>query len=295
VSADVKAVVAGITISNAGRVMYPDPVITKLDLARYYERVSEWMLPHIANRPLSLVACPAGITGDCMYIKHGKAPALRALRRIAIAERTKVDDYLVLDSVEGLVSLMQMNWLEAHTWNSTTADLEHPDRLVFDLDPGPDVGWPSVVRAARTTRDAIAARGLRAWVKTSGGRGLHVVVPIVPEASWDTCLSFSERVAADLVDEDADTFTTQFARSGREGQIFVDVLRNRRGSTVVCAFSPRARPGAPVSVPQAWDELSPGRTPAHYTVRSVPRRLAALRSDPWADYWQCLQHVPSTA
>ena len=227
-----------------------------------------------------------------MYIKHGKAPALPALRRIAIAEKTKTDDYLVLDSVEGLVSLMQMNWLEAHTWNSTTDHLEHPDRLVFDLDPGPDVGWPAVVAAARATRDHLASLGLRAWVKTSGGRGLHVVVPVAPDASWDACLSFSERVAAALVEEDGRTFTTQFARAGREAQIFVDVLRNRRGSTVVSAFSPRARPGAPVSVPLAWDELSPRRTPAHYTVVSVPRRLGALRSDPWAGYWQCAQHLP---
>lgn len=292
VKAGSRAEVAGVAITNPDRVVYPDPRLTKLDLARYYERVGEWMLPHIANRPLTLVACPSGISGPCMYIKHGKAPALPALRRIDITEKTKIDEYLVLDSVEGLVSLMQMNWLEAHTWNSTTDHLEQPDRLVFDLDPGPDLEWPAVVRAARSTRDVLASFGLDAWVKTSGGRGLHVVVPLAPEASWDACLTFSERVADALVETDADTFTTQFARAGREAQIFVDVLRNRRGSTAVSAFSPRARPGAPVSVPLGWDELSGRRAPGHYSVQSVPRRLTSLRNDPWANYWHCVQRLP---
>jgi bifunctional non-homologous end joining protein LigD len=284
--------VAGIAISNPDRVMYPDAGVTKLELARYYERVADWMLPHITGRPLSLVFCPEGIDGECVYLKHARSGAPAALRRVQIAEKTKVDEYMVVESVGGLVSLIQMNWIEAHTWNSRIEHLEQPDRLVFDLDPGPDVGWAAVVRAARATRDVLATHGLRAWVKTSGGRGLHVVVPIQPRASWKACLAFCEGIAGELVRDAPSRFTTQFAKAGRERHILVDVLRNRRGNTVITAYSPRARPGAPVSVPLAWDELSAGRRPERYTVRSVPRRLARLENDPWDGYWTSSQALP---
>jgi bifunctional non-homologous end joining protein LigD len=284
--------VAGVTITNGHRVMYPDPPLTKLDLARYYERVGEWMLPHIAGRPLSLVFCPHGITGPCTYLKHGKSGRLTALQRVQIREKTKVDEYMVLDSVEGLVSLMQMNWIEAHTWSSRLTHLEQPDRLVVDLDPGPEVGWPLVVRAARAARDVLDARGLQAWVKTTGGRGLHLVAPLEPAASWDRCLAFAHAIADQLVHEAPSLFTTDFAKAGRADRILVDMLRNRRGNTTVSAFSPRARPGAPVSTPMHWDELSTRKAPDRFTVRSVPRRLAQLGADPWAGFWTCHQPLP---
>jgi bifunctional non-homologous end joining protein LigD len=224
-----------------------------------------------------------------VYLKHGKTWGPGALRRIRIPEKKKVGEYMVLDTLEGLVSLIQMNWLEAHTWNSTTDHLEQPDRLIVDLDPGPDVGWPAVVRAAMSTRAALDARGLQSWVKTTGGRGLHVVVPIVANATWDECLSFCEAVGADLVRDAPSLYTLQFAKAGREKQILIDVLRNRRGNT---AISARARPGATVSVPLAWDELTPRRRPDRFTVRTVPRRLAQLTTDPWERYWTCNQRVP---
>lgn len=284
--------VAGVAITNGHRVMYPDPPITKMDLARYYEQVGPWMLPHIAGRPLSLVFCPKGISGPCTYVKHGRAGRLTALQRVQIREQTKVDEYMVLDSVEGLVSLMQMNWIEAHTWSSRLTHLEQPDRLVVDLDPGPDVSWPEVVRAARAARKVLEARGLRSWVKTTGGRGLHLVVPLVPAASWDQCLAAAHAVAEELVRDAPALFTTDFARAGRADRILVDMLRNRRGNTAVSAFSPRARPGATVSTPIHWDELTPRRAPDRFTVRSVPRRLAQIGTDPWAEYWTCRQQLP---
>jgi len=251
------------------------------------------MLPHVAARPLTLVLCPDGIDGACTYLKHGKAWGPKALRRVKIREKTKVGEYMVADSIEGLVSIMQMNWLETHTWNSTVDDLEQPDRLVFDLDPGPDVTWAQVVASAREVRAVLDDQGLQSWVKTTGGRGLHVVVPVARTRSWGEGLAFAERVAETLVTAAPSTYTTNFSKAGREALILIDVLRNRRGSTVVAPFSPRARPGAPVSTPLAWDELSARRRPDRWTVRTVPRRLEQLRADPWAGYWDCAQEPPA--
>jgi bifunctional non-homologous end joining protein LigD len=285
-------VVRGVPISHPERVMFPDSGITKLDLARYIEAVGEAMLPHVAGRPLTLVFCPDGLAGDCSYLKHGKAWGPAALRRVRIREKTKVGEYMVADSVEGLVALMQMNWIEVHTWNATADRVERPDRLVFDLDPGPEVTWPQVIEAAREVREALAAAGLQSWLKTTGGRGLHVVAPIVPDRGWDEGLAVAERLAGDVARNSPARYTLQFAKAGRERQILLDVRRNVRANTSVAAFSPRARPGAPVSTPLAWDELSPRRRPDRFTVRTVPARLARLDADPWAGYWTCAQRLP---
>jgi bifunctional non-homologous end joining protein LigD len=202
---------------------------------------------------------------------------------VRIPEKTKVGEYLVVDDGAALLSVVQMDVLELHTWNSTAERLEEPDRLVLDLDPGPEVRWPEVVRAARLARDALAAVGLAAFVKTTGGAGLHVVAPLVP-APWQAVLALSRALATALARHDPRRLTTSFARAGREAKILVDYLRNNRTNTSVCAFSTRARPGATVSVPISWDELDPGLRPARFTLRTVPRRLRALREDPWAGY-----------
>lgn len=289
-----RVLVRGVSVSHPERVVYPDVGLTKLDLVRYVDEVGEWMLPHVAGRPLTLVFCPDGITGECQYLKHGKTWGPKSLRRVKIREKTKVGEYMVADTVEGLLTIMQMNWLEVHTWNVTTAHLEQPDRLVFDLDPGPDVAWRDVVAAARETRALLQAHELESWVKTTGGRGLHLVAPLVPEADWGTGLAFAETIAATLVQSAPRRYTTTFSKAGRARQILVDVMRNNRANTAVAAFSPRARAGAPVSTPLAWDELSTRRPPERFTVQSVPRRLQRLTGDPWVGYWTCRQHVPST-
>ncbi|HEY8550979.1 MAG TPA: DNA ligase D [Vicinamibacterales bacterium] len=285
-------VVAGVPITNADRVMYPDEGITKLQLAQYYEAVADWMLPHIVGRPLTLVFCPEGITGPCHYLKHGKAWGPESLRRVRIREKTKTGEYMVVESVQGLVSLMQMNWLEAHTWNSTIDHLERPDRLVFDVDPGPDVEWAQVIEAARRIRALLQQLGLESWVKTTGGRGLHVVVPIKPERGWAETLQFAHAVAAMLEQEAPERYTTDFAKKGRENKLLIDYLRNNRGNTSVAAFSPRARPGATVSTPLGWDELSPRKRPDAWTVVTVPKRLARLKTDPWRGFFDSTQPLP---
>jgi bifunctional non-homologous end joining protein LigD len=264
--------------------MFPDPGLTKLDVARYYEAVAEAMLPHLRGRPLTLVHCPEGLAGGCRYMKHSKQWAPEAVRRVRIAEKTKVGEYLVADDARALVSLAQMDVLELHTWNATTDALEEPDRIVLDLDPGPEVPWAEVVRAARLVGDAVRALGLVPFLKTTGGAGLHVVAPLRPERRWDECLAFARALALAIVRHDPARFTASFAKRGRERKILLDYLRNNRTNTSVAAFSTRARPGAPVSVPLAWEELTPRLRPDRLTLRAVPRRLRSLGADPWAGY-----------
>jgi bifunctional non-homologous end joining protein LigD len=263
--------------------MYPDSGLTKFDIARYYESIAPAILPHLRGRPLTLFHCPRGLGGDCRFMKHSKVWAPAAVRRVRIPEKTKVGEYLVVDTEEALLSVVQMDVLELHTWNSVVDRVEEPDRIVLDLDPGPDVAFAEVVRAARLARDALAALGLAAFVKTTGGAGLHVVAPIVP-APWHACLEVARALAAALSRHDPRHLTTSFARAGREDKILVDYLRNNRTNTSVAAYSTRARPGAPVSLPVSWDELSPRLRPERHTVRSVARRLRSLRADPWRGY-----------
>lgn len=285
------ATVAGVPLTHPERVLYPDLGLTKLELAQYYEAIAEWMLPHVSGRPLTLVRCPSGLGTSCFYMKHSHVWAPAALRRIRIPEKRKTGEYLVADSAAALVALAQMDILEIHTWNATQAHIEQPDRIVLDLDPGPEVQWSEVIRAAQLLRDALAALGLQSFVKTTGGVGLHVVVPLLPAADWAACLAFSRAVAAAIVRHAPGTYTTAFAKAGRERKILIDYLRNNRTNTSVAAFSTRANPKASVSVPLAWDELTPTVRSDHYTVRTVRSRLARLRRDPWQAYWSAQQRL----
>ena len=271
--------------------MYPGTGLSKVALARYYEAVAEWVVPHTEGRPLTVVRCPTGLSSGCFYMRHSNVWAPPALRRVRIQEKTKVGQYLIADTLPAIVSLVQMDVLEIHTWNSRAGSLETPDRLVFDIDPGPDVPWTELPRAARLVRRILSAFDLESFVKTTGGGGLHVVVPLVPKADWSDCLSFARGVADTIARHDPDRFTTRFAKAGREGRILIDYLRNNRTNTSIAAFSMRARPGAPVSVPLAWSEVTGRLRPARFTVRTVPRRVARLRRDPWADYWRVRQRL----
>jgi bifunctional non-homologous end joining protein LigD len=274
-------------------VIYPDLGTSKIELARYYERIADWIVPHVAGRPLTLLHCPAGMLAPCHFLKHAKAWGPGALRRVRIQEKTKVGEYLVADSIAAVVSLAQMGIVEIHTWNSTVDDIERPNRLVWDLDPGPDVSWKRVVEAAGLVRDVLATLKLKSWVKTTGGRGVHVVVPVAPRRTVAECLDFSRAVSEAIARTDPRSYTTAFARSGREKKILIDYLRNNRTNTSVCAFSLRARPGATVSMPIGWDELR--EPPERWTILTVPKRLERLRTDPWAGYWKNAQAVSAAA
>jgi bifunctional non-homologous end joining protein LigD len=291
-----------VSLSHPDRVMFPAARLTKLGLARYYESIGEWVLPHLVDRPLTLVRCPAGVPAagarkgvDCVFMKHAKVWGPAPIRRERIREKTKVGDYLIVDTLAALVGLVQMDVLEVHTWNSRFARVEQPDRLVVDLDPGERVKWPAVVSAATLVRQLLSALDLEAFLKTTGGRGLHVVVPLTPSADWSECLAFARALALALVRRRPDIFTERFAKLGREDRILVDYLRNNRTNTSIAAYSTRAKPDAPVSVPIAWTELSVARTPDRFTAATVPARLRTLKADPWKSYWTMKQRLPANA
>jgi bifunctional non-homologous end joining protein LigD len=294
--------IAGVGISHPDRVLFPAVPATKLDLARYYAAIERWIVPHVVDRPLTLVRCPTGVSAggakkaaECFYMKHSKVWAPSAIRRVRIKEKTKIGEYLIADSIAALVGLVQMNVLEVHTWNSRFSDVEHPDRIVIDLDPGGGVTWPLVIEAAQLVRQLMTVLGLDSFVKTTGGRGLHVVVPLTPRADWTECLAFARAFAQALVRRQPALFTERFAKAGRDDKILVDYLRNNRTNTSIAAFSTRARPDARVSVPLAWNELSVKRTPDRFTIASVPARLARVRRDPWQQYWKARQRIPPRA
>jgi bifunctional non-homologous end joining protein LigD len=286
------ASIEAVKLSHPTRVFYPEIGLTKRGLADFYVEIAEWALPSIAGRPLTLVRCENGIQGDCTYMRHSRVWGPPALRRISIPEKKKLGQYLVVDDVAGLVSLVQMDILEIHTWNSTAADVEHPDRLVFDLDPEPDVPWPTTIEAARRLRTFLEELGLRSFLKTTGGAGLHLVVPLKPAHSWDACLGFARSVAKVFAAHDPDRLTVELPKQKRSGKILIDYLRNNRANTSIAAYSTRARPGAPVSTPIAWDELTPRLRSDGYTIANLPRRLRRLRTDPWPGYHELAQTIP---
>jgi bifunctional non-homologous end joining protein LigD len=214
------------------------------------------------------------------------------LARVKIREKTKVGEYLAVVNAAGVVALAQMGIVEIHTWNSTIDDVERPNRLVWDFDPGPEVGWKPVVEAAIALRQLLDTLGLQCWVKTTGGRGLHVVSPITPHRTWDECLAFARAVADALTKTNPSLYTTAFPKEGRERKILIDYLRNNRTNTSIAAFSARARPGATVSMPVSWRQLTARLKPEAFTVSSVPNKRT---TDPWRDYFSTRQKISAAA
>jgi bifunctional non-homologous end joining protein LigD len=290
-----EAVVAGVRLTHPDRVLYPSHGTTKLDLARFYESIAKWILPHLEDRPTTLVRCPEGAHKTCFYQKHVGYWAPESLRRVKIQEKRKVGEYLVVDSLASLIGLVQIGILEIHTWNSVVKRLEQPDRVVFDLDPGPGVEWAQVIECARLIRDALHTLKLESFVKTTGSKGLHVVAPLVPGPSWDEASAFTRSVAESVARANPRRYITSMAKAERRGKIFIDYLRNIRGATSVAAYSTRVTPQATMSVPLTWDELSTRITSDHFTIANVPQRLAGLTADPWAAYWRTRQSLPKRA
>jgi bifunctional non-homologous end joining protein LigD len=284
-----------VSLSNPDRVLYPEQGLTKLDLARYYEAVEEWILPHIGERPLMLVRCPQGRGKYCFYQKHLKDEASPAVHAVDIREENGENEpYLYVRDLAGIVSLVQLGTLEFHGWGARQDDVEKPDRLVFDLDPDAGLAWQAVVEAAVELRARLGEAGLETWVQTTGGKGVHVIAPIQRRHDWSQVKPFCRAIAEAMAADSPARYISQASKAARRGKIFIDWLRNGRGATAIVPYSSRARAGAPVATPIAWSELKTTR-PAGWSVETVPGRLTKMRADPWAGFWDARQGLRNSS
>ena len=281
-----KPSVLGVSISHPDRVVFPDPGLTKLDVAEYYAAVAGLMVPYLARRALTVIRCPDGIGSQCFFQKHvtPSVPKAVAKARVKGADG-KTIVYPVVDTPEGLVAMVQNGAVEFHVWGSRVGAIETPDILVFDLDPAPDVPWRRVREAARALRDELEARGLESFLRTSGGKGLHVVMPYTSRAQWPRAGAFAREVVEALVEREPAKYTATMSKAKRGGKVFVDHFRNGRGATAVTSYSLRSRPGAPVALPISWDELGKVNAGNEWTAARVLRRLRARDEDPWQEFW----------
>ena len=279
-------VVGNVPLSHPDRELWPG--VTKLDLAEYWRAVATHALPGLAGRPLSIVRCPDGIGGEHFFQKNGHGHLPHQIREGSVSG----SPYLAIDDVDGLVALTQMSAIELHPWGAAEADPLHPDWLVFDLDPGETVAFDEVIKAAHDVRGRLKQLGLTSFCRTTGGKGLHVVVPLTPSADWDTAKRFC-RAFAELVSQEEPTrFLAHLKIADRHGRILIDWLRNGLGATAVSSYCPRARPGAAVATPLTWEEVKPGLRPANFTVTTIPARLKRMKKDPWQGFTDLAQTLP---
>ncbi len=282
--------IAGVRISHPDRVIDKSSGASKLDLVRYYESIAGWMLPHLRERPVALVRAPEGIGGELFFQKHSQK---RAIAHVAQHEGLDPGHppLITIDTLAALVGAAQMGTVEFHTWNAIASNIEKPDRVVFDLDPDPSLGWERMIEAAQLTRSLLDELGLKSFCKTSGGKGLHVIVPLAKQAGWDEVKEFSQAVAQHMAATLPQYFSAKMGAQNRKKKIFIDYLRNARGASTVAAFSARARPGLGVSVPLAWNELERTTSGDQWNIRNVRERVDGLESDPWADYAKTRQRI----
>ena len=280
-----------VPLTHPDRVYWQDAGVSKQDLVDYYAAVWPWMRPYVVGRPLALLRCPRGAAGPCFFQKHVSAGIDR--RFLHLIREPNGDETIAIDNLDGLIALVQGGVLEIHLRGSSIERLEQADRLVFDLDPGPGVAWTAVIAAAREVRARLANRSLKSFVKTTGGKGLHVVVPIRP-APWDKVKNFARSIANAMAATASARYVATAAKAKREGRIFVDYLRNSREATAIAPYSTRARPGAPVATPIHWDELEQLASAAYYRVRNLGPRLKRLRRDPWAAMTRLRQSLPTS-
>jgi bifunctional non-homologous end joining protein LigD len=272
--------IAGVSLSHPDKILYPDAGVTKHDLAAYYAAVAEWMLPHVVDRPLALLRCPGGTGGKCFFQRNWSNTLPPAVGKVDVSDSKKKEEHVMVTDLPGVISLVQIGVLEIHTWNCQRGRIEHPDQLIFDLDPGPDVAWTQIVQAARTVRKELDALKLPTFLKTSGGKGLHITIPIEPTIDWDAGKRFCETIVKSLA-ERSDQFVANMRKDLRGGKIYLDYHRNGRTATAVAPYSSRAREGAPVSMPISWDELGKLSSANHFTVETAGRYLEKRKADPW--------------
>jgi len=275
--------VAGIALTNPAKLYFPEAGITKRDLARYYESVAAWILPHIERRPLSLVRCPDGWPKQCFYQKHVDRSVHEAVTRVEVPERDGTATYFGAGTAAALVGLVQWGVIELHPWGARSPRLDRPDRLIFDFDPDENLSWEAVVTAVRHLRTLLDEMHLVGFLKTTGGKGLHVVLPIRATLTWDDAKSFSKAVAELLVRTTPNLFTASAAKDQRRGKVFIDYLRNASGATAIAPYAVRARAHGPVAMPIAWSDLGSDVRFNHFNIGNAAQRLDR-RTDPWADF-----------
>lgn len=296
-AADLGAEIAlnGVRLTSPDKVLYPDQGISKRALAEYYCTVAAHMLPHVANRPITLVRCPAGRRKKCFFQRHAGSGVPSELSEVTIEGFEDSGAYLFIRNVKGLIALVQMGVLEIHPWGVRVDRPDRPDRMIFDLDPGEGLGFGDVMEAAHELRRVLSDRDLVSFVKTTGGKGLHVVVPIVRSYDWPTVKAFARSTAKSMAADAPSRYLIRMSKAERQGRIFIDYLRNDATATAIAPYSTRAKQGAPVAVPLAWDELTPGLDPAAFNVETVPQRMELLERDPWADIGRIHQRLPTAA
>lgn len=283
---------ADVVITHPDRVVYPADGMTKGDVAAYYRAIAPWLLRDIAGRPLSLVRCPDGATGQCFFQKHHGAGFGEAVHALPLRQKSGIEDYVWIDDTTGLLQLVQMNVLEFHPWGATVEDPERADRLVFDLDPGEGVSWKAVCDGAREVRGRLREAGLESFLRMSGGKGLHVVVPLAPAVPWEQARDFCEAFARAMEAHAPERWLANARKAQRTGRIFLDWLRNTRGATSVASWSLRAREHATVAMPLRWEELGKFDRPGAFSPDKALQRASRLRKDPWDGIDRLRQSLP---
>jgi bifunctional non-homologous end joining protein LigD len=287
-------ITSAVNITHPERIVFKQDGITKGRVADYYREVADRLLPEMANRPLSVVRCPDGAQGQCFFQKHHSDALGNNVKPVALKQKSGKEDYLYVGDAEGLLELVQMNTLEFHPWGSKVKAPEKPDRMVFDLDPGQGVTWAKVKAAARDIRARLRQAGLESYLRLSGGKGLHLVVPIAAGPSWDEVKDFCGAFAEAMAVHAPEKYVATMSKAKRNGVIFIDWLRNGRGATSVCSWSLRARDHATVAMPLRWEELAKVSSPGMYTLERALKRARSLRADPWEGIDTLRQKLPRT-
>jgi bifunctional non-homologous end joining protein LigD len=278
-----KSELDGVTLTHPDKVLDEETGLTKLQLAEYYSAVAEVMLPHIGERPLSLVRCPEGSGKPCFFQKHVGSGVPQGVSSVPVKSKSSgaVEQYITLDNAKGLVALAQMGVLEIHPWGSRNDALETPDQLIFDLDPDEGMAWKQLVASAFEIRGLLSELGLESFVKSTGGKGLHIVAPIKPQHEWPEVKAFAHSFARMMEAANPKLYLTKMTKAARKNRIYLDYLRNERGATAVAPYSPRARKGARVAMPLSWNELKKPERPV-FAVANFDQWKARLKRDPWA-------------
>ncbi|HEX8444556.1 MAG TPA: non-homologous end-joining DNA ligase [Allosphingosinicella sp.] len=281
--------VEGVRLTSPDKILYPEQGITKGELADYYQAIALWMLPHVARRPVTMVRCPVGHEKKCFYQRHAGSGVLPQLKPVTVPGFD--DPYLYIEDAAGLVAMVQMGTLEIHPWGVTLDVLDKPDRVIFDLDPDESLTFTDVIAAALEVRERLGDLGLTSFVKTTGGKGLHVVLPIEPVTPWPEVKAWAKKVSGEMAADAPERYLLKISKAERAGRIFIDYLRNDPTSTAVAPYSTRSRPGAPVAMPVEWAEVKDGLDPKAFTICTAPERARKV-DDPWAEIGKVKQRMP---